>query len=144
MTYGKQPELDIDYIMKRVEVEGDCWMWQVGLNTDGYGGAWRSGKNHLAHRYVYEFLVGSIAEGMTLDHLCRVRNCVNPDHLEAVTNRENIRRGRGHAGINARKTSCKRGHAFTKENTRMTPQVYRVCRACHRRNENKRFAERKK
>ena len=70
-----------------------------------------------AHRFIYEAFVGPIGEGLELDHLCRNRGCVNPWHLEPVTNAVNQRRGNGPSGLNYRKTHCKRGHAFTKENT---------------------------
>lgn len=79
----------------------------------------------------FEMMRGGIPEGLTLDHLCRVRRCVNPSHLEPVTNRENILRGNGATAINARKTHCKRGHslenAYVSRNERRT---YRVCRVC--------------
>jgi hypothetical protein len=71
-----------------------CWEWTAALTKDGYGQARRSGKNVKAHRHVYQVLVGPLAPGVQqLDHLCRVRRCVNPDHLEPVTPLENIRRG---------------------------------------------------
>jgi hypothetical protein len=79
----------------------------------------------------YELAIGPIPEGLTIDHLCRNRGCVNPAHLEAVTNRTNLLRGDGIAALNARKTHCKRGHEFTPENTYVWREGTRACRACH-------------
>lgn len=71
---------------------GPCWLWSGALHN-GYGGFFADGQRWRVHRWSYEFLVGPIPEGLHLDHLCRVRHCVNPAHLEPVTNQENIRRG---------------------------------------------------
>jgi hypothetical protein len=71
---------------------GGCWYWMAGLFRGGYG-QFRFGRNTRAHRVAYEALVGEIPAGLDLDHLCRVRHCVNPEHLEPVTRKENIRRG---------------------------------------------------
>ena len=70
-----------------------------------------------AHRLAYELVKGPISDGLQIDHLCRNRACINPDHLEAVTQRENILRGEGVAALNARKTHCPQGHAYDEENT---------------------------
>lgn len=83
----------------------------------------------MAHRMAYEELVGPIADGLQIDHLCRVRCCVNPAHLEPVTQAENIRRGVSPTAANRRKTHCKHGHEFTTENTRLVPEG-RICRRC--------------
>lgn len=113
--------------------EGDCWIWTASVSTPGYGQVYLSGRNRIAHRLVYELLVGPIPEGLNLDHLCRNRRCVNPAHLEPVTQRENLMRGVGTiAGQNARKTHCKHGHEFTPENTRRDAKGNRHCRACAR------------
>lgn len=84
-----------------------------------------------AHRAAYIRWKGEIEPGLVIDHICRERRCVNPDHLEAVTNRLNILRGVGATAINARKTHCKRGHEFTPENT-WVYQGMRRCRECGR------------
>lgn len=114
---------------------GSCWKWQGPKTTSGYGNFSIGSKKHIqAHRWAYEFCVAPIPEGLQLDHLCRVRLCVNPDHLEPVTCRENLLRGEGWGGINARKTHCKRGHEFTSENTYTPKAGGRVCRTCNQMN----------
>lgn len=77
----------------KVVITNKCWLWEGNKNKDGYGQFTVKGKNTQAHRYCYELLVYKITNGYQLDHLCRVHNCVNPNHLEEVTQRENIRRG---------------------------------------------------
>lgn len=109
-----------------------CWLWQGAQNGHGYGALNVAGKQRGAHRVVYELLRGPIPTGLTLDHLCRRRHCVNPDHLEPVTIKENLRRGNGSTGRCFRKTRCKRGHAFTDENTYRPKRGGRICRACRR------------
>jgi len=100
--------------------------------TDGYGRFWLKGRWIGAHRASYLLFVGPIPPAKQLDHLCRNRRCVNPLHLEIVTQQENIARGLtgklNHR--NAKKTHCKRGHEFTEENTYPTPGGGRKCREC--------------
>lgn len=110
---------------------GPCWPWTAGGDGNGYGYFRVGAKRVLAHRFVYELLVGPIPEGLQIDHLCRVRACCNPDHLEAVTQRENLLRGAGHPAVNAAKTHCVNGHEFTPENTYVW-HGGRHCRACRR------------
>ena len=78
----------------KVEVTGACWLWTASCSRNGYG-QWNDGTGRMvtAHRQAYETLVGLVPVGLDLDHLCRVRQCVNPDHLEPVTRLENLRRG---------------------------------------------------
>lgn len=110
---------------------GGCWLWTAGTSK-GYG-QFLNG----AHRVSYEMLVGPIPEGLHIDHLCRVRACVNPDHLEPVTRKENILRGVGAPAVNARKTHCSQGHPYNDENTYAYTyangkESRRDCRACQR------------
>lgn len=124
-AYTAQP----DYI---VDEQTGCWVWQRAERGSGYGAKWHNGACGYAHRFFYERYVGPIPEGLHIDHLCRNRRCVNPDHLEAVTNRENILRGTGFSAVNARKTHCVNGHPFDEENTYIRPDGDRDCRACKR------------
>jgi hypothetical protein len=97
----------------KVKKTSNCWLWTGSLSR-GYGRVRdrRSGKSVPVHRIAYELLVGPIPDGLTIDHLCRVRCCVNPTHLQPVTNRENILRGNGPAALSARRTSCRICGAF--------------------------------
>jgi hypothetical protein len=97
----------------QVEKTALCWEWLGPVNTKGYG-RWRK-KN--VHRVAYEQIVGAIPLGLVLDHICRNRKCVRPEHLRAVTNKENVIAGIGPTAINARKTHCYRGHPFNDDNT---------------------------
>lgn len=124
---------DADRITSKVAVsDAGCWEWTGFINENGYGKV-NDGKGRMvrAHRLSYEAFVGPIPDGMTIDHLCRVRHCVNPEHLEPVTNKTNILRGTSFSAINASKTECSRGHEYTEENT-YRDRKGRSCRACRR------------
>lgn len=107
------------------------WLWTASRDPLGYG---RFGSKHLkdtlAHRIAYEYMVGPIPAGMTIDHLCRVPSCVNPEHLEVVTAIENTRRMFA-ARVPA--SACRRGHEFTPDNTIIQSSGARQCRTCHAR-----------
>ena len=113
---------------------GPCWLWVAARIGNGYGNFWDGHRVVLAHRFAYELLVGPIPDGLEPDHLCRVRHCVNPAHLEPVTHGENARRGEAGLVMNALQravTHCPKGHAYTAENTSWW-QGHRKCRACDR------------
>lgn len=114
--------------LTKISVSGDCWEWTGTHRRKGYGWFDKSS----SHRLAYEWARGPIPSGLQLDHLCRNHGCVNPLHLEPVTNRENTLRGVGLPAINARKTACVHGHDFTAENTMYRKNGDRVCRACTR------------
>ena len=106
---------------------GPCWIWLAGKNRDGYGQfrPFANAGEQGAHRFAYEWLIGPVSEGLQLDHLCRVRHCVNPAHLEPVTCAINTQRG-----SNGNKTHCHKGHPFDKSNTRHRSDGRRSCRTC--------------
>lgn len=124
----------------------DCWIWS-GETDRGYPKFIIGGVKKRIHRVIYEMLRGPIPEGMTLDHLCRVRACCNPDHLEPVTSLENFRRSplAGRSGLSVLsgppvpRTHCVRGHEFTPENTYVSPDDgRRRCRKCRRAKDSRR------
>ncbi len=100
-----------------VDPETGCHEWNAHRTQNGYGQFGMGSRVLYAHRAAYEIYVGPIPGGLHIDHLCRNRGCVNPEHLEAVTQRENTLRGVGVAAACARKTHCLRGHEFKPENT---------------------------
>ncbi len=129
-----------------------CWLWMGATYIGGRGGT--RGSHPLpygqfrrmpAHRWAYERFVGPIPNGLQLDHLCRTTLCVNPDHLEPVTNRENVLRGTSPSAGNARKTHCNRWHPLSGDNLRPARDGRRRCWPCEQmavRERRRRFRER--
>lgn len=118
--------------MARVDRSGGparCWPWQGPVKANGYGIGGRFIGERLAHRTTYRLFVGPIPAGLTLDHLCRRKLCVNPAHLEPVSLVENIRRA------TAARTECAQGHPYGDSNTYRTRGGHRACRVCHRTSE---------
>jgi hypothetical protein len=118
-------------IRKSPEDENGCWVWSGRVGSGGYGKirVREDGReiNRGAYRVLYELMIGKVPDGLVLDHLCRNRLCVNPAHLEPVTQTENVLRGEGFAAVNARKTSCPKGHPYDEANTKLY-QGRRYCR----------------
>lgn len=107
-----------------------CWLWTRARALNGYGFFSIKGRNVLAHRVSYALATGTMPPNLTIDHLCRNRLCVNPAHLEAVTNQTNLLRGNGICAQNARRTHCVHGHPFDLVNTNFRPNGGRACKVC--------------
>jgi hypothetical protein len=129
-----------DRIRARIVVtSAGCWEWQGCRDGNGYGrisvGSRADGtrRTTYAHRVAYGAFVAPVPDDLVLDHLCRNPPCCNPEHLEAVTTRENtVVRGVGGVADQARQTHCKRDHPFDAENTYRDRHGKRYCRACHK------------
>ena len=135
------------------EPNSGCWFWTAYTDPKGYGMVWWRGKMQWAHRIAFLLAEGYLpprptyhhpnhGKALQLDHLCRNRACVNPDHLAVVTKAENVRRGEGLAAQNARKETCPQGHPLSGENLYVYPNGKRACREC-RREKGRRYRERK-
>lgn len=124
-------------LWKRVDVTVDgCWTWTGGGNGIGHGKIHTPNGRKYVHRLTYEAAYGPIPEGLEIDHLCRNRGCVRPDHLEAVTHEENVRRGDSGKWITA-KTHCPQGHPYAGDNLRVDSLGRRLCVTCTRITRNK-------
>lgn len=118
-----------------VSPDSGCWNWTACVTATGYGRVWDGHRADWAHRVVYRLTRGEIANGKVLDHLCRNRRCVNPDHLEQVTDRENTVRGDCPDVTRTRhraKRYCKRGHPLFGGNVYLDRRGCRVCRTCQK------------
>ena len=123
----------LDRIESRIErlPWSGCWLWTGAVNHNGYAVFDVGNTQVRVHRFLYEQRYGIIVKPQ-LDHLCRVRCCVNPDHLEQVTSKENTMRGIGPTSLNAKKTHCPLGHPYDASNTHVRINGYRQCMACRR------------
>ena len=127
----------VDRFMSKVEISDGCWLWTGALTKSGYAVFQFEDYPWRGHRWSYTHFVGPIPDGLVLDHLCRVRRCVRPEHLEAVTLAENIRRGE--AGLHERsKTHCPQGHAYDEYNTHRYKGTRR-CRTCIKNHNDARY-----
>lgn len=129
---GRRHKTEAERFWPKVNASGVCWEWTAGASDTGYGNFGRDPEhgyaNISAHQWAWEFLVGPVPPGLVLDHLCRNRRCVNPDHLEPVPFAENIRRGRN---ANREKTHCPAGHPLVAENLVLNRRGGRKCRICN-------------
>lgn len=129
-------------LFAKVEMTESCWLWKGTINRDGYGKITVKRGSYLGvHRLSYMLFKGDIGEGLTIDHLCGVKNCINPDHLEAVTAQTNWRRSPLHP---YNRTHCPQNHEYTEENTYLTNCGKRQCRTCNRLRMARRALARKK
>jgi hypothetical protein len=128
----KRPMMERFFEKVIFEPNCGCWLWEGTWSPDGYGYFHVEGrKMKVAHKFLYEREIAPVPEGMELDHLCKLRCCVNPQHLEAVTHAVNISRGQS-GSYNKNKTHCRNGHPYSGDNLRTTASGERVCRTCCR------------
>lgn len=123
-----------DRFWEKVDQSADCWLWTATIGIYGYGKFHMEGRPHDAHRVAWLLTHGAVPEDLQLDHLCRNRVCVNPAHLEPVSQRENILRGTAPTALNAAKTHCIHGHELSGANVyhRKDRAGRRQCRECSR------------
>lgn len=121
-----------DRFHERYQVDRNtgCWNWTAGLNGKGYAYIFARRYSRQAYKWYYEIVYGKVPDGMELDHLCRNKKCVNPEHLEVVTKSENNRRGNSPSAKNARKTHCPRGHELADGNLFIHKSGRRSCLIC--------------
>jgi hypothetical protein len=129
----------LERFLAKIDIkENGCWEWQGTIDEKGYGLFWNGVKTIRAHRYSYEWfnqykLPKYDPNGLQLDHLCRNRKCLNPNHLELIMHYKNIKRGE--SGINHKsKTHCPKGHPYDDKNTYIQPNGSRACKICSREN----------
>lgn len=137
-TYSQRFKTLEERLMSKVDVDDDtgCWLWTGAIDRYGYGQIGVEGRVTGVHRASYSTFVGPIPEGLTIDHLCRVRRCLNPEHLETVTSRENTLRGDTIQARNAAKSRCPKGHPYDVVQWRKLKSgslgIHRKCSTCRR------------
>lgn len=140
-VFPSRPVLERFWEKVEQVTESGCWLWTARCDSKGYARFWNDRKAHEGgHRFAYRFFKGPIPEGLELDHLCRVPCCVNPDHLEPVTGRENVLRGKSRAAEYAKRTHCQYGHKLVRENIYPYGNT-RACKTCARLNRFKWYAD---
>ena len=129
---GPKPRPVRDRFMEKVAPDpmSGCWLWTGKMLPQGYGVLSVEGTTRGAHRLAHELFIGPIPEGMHIDHLCRNRACCSPDHIEAVTPRENLRRGIAPSWVSYRTNRCHNGHELNEQNAYITAEGRRACRPC--------------
>lgn len=133
----------VDRFFDKVTITDYCWEWTSVKNRFGHGRLWVNGRFESAHRVCHVLFIGPIPEGLVVDHLCGNPSCVNPGHLEAVTQRENLLRANTFQAANAAKTHCVSGHEFTPTNTLRDTEGNRVCRKCRQEESARTYLRRK-
>lgn len=139
------PIIDRFWAKVMPEPNSGCWLWTAQISTNGYALLCVAGRRVRAHRFSYELHKGPIPAGLQIDHTCSVRCCVNPDHLDAVTQRENNRRtfarGRAHnvGAFQRQKTHCPAGHPYSGENLALNKHGERYCRICRNASANRAY-----
>ena len=141
---------EADRFWEKVDKSTDCWIWTGKKGPSGYGSFWGSdGRDIRAHRWTYESVHGAIPGELQIDHRCRNRACVRPDHLEAVTPQINTHRSAAPTAVNVTKKRCPQGHLYDEINTyrvpisKSAPHGGRACRICRRAAARKSYAKRK-
>ena len=131
--YTRKPVAD--RFWPKVRKTSTCWVWTASQAGKGYGVFWDGVRQVYAHRFAFESVHGTIEPRLQIDHLCRVHNCVNPEHLEVVTNRENVLRGQHPSMVIHRAQRCARGHPYTTENVsnRTNDRHCRICQSITKR-----------
>jgi len=130
-----------------IEFRNGCWLWTGFIAPNGYGDFWYEGHSCHAHTSSYRLFRGEIPAGRQIDHLCKVRRCVKPDHMEVVTPRENLMRAETNAAINVAKTQCIWGHPLSGENLYLhkdkDDHMHRRCKVCYARRDRERKQRKK-